>query len=42
MNALVGQVEVDELLDFVAQLPLNPVDKVLRRTVREDCRKRFG
>jgi fatty-acyl-CoA synthase len=51
-------VEVDELLDFVAerlpsndrpstiniaaQLPLSPVGKVLRRAVREDCRKRFG
>jgi acyl-CoA synthetase (AMP-forming)/AMP-acid ligase II len=29
-------------ITIAARLPLSPVGKVLRRTVREDCRKRFG
>ena len=29
-------------ISIAPQLPLSPVGKVLRRTVREDCRKRFS
>jgi acyl-CoA synthetase (AMP-forming)/AMP-acid ligase II len=29
-------------VSIAAQLPLSPVGKVLRRVVREDCRKRYG
>jgi acyl-CoA synthetase (AMP-forming)/AMP-acid ligase II len=29
-------------ISIAPQLPLSPVGKVLRRTVRADCRKRFS